>query len=207
MRVSFFRGWIGTGAMVAFMGGGAVALGQARPAAEGKASSQAIVEVRSIEGIGNKGLIRTPEYRTSVSSGRIPPREWARLVVTYDSAPEWSDELAFQFYVMLESKKKEYTLLKGAVTYADVQKGRRHQSEMFIRPTTLLRYGEVKGVAVEVLHKGETVAVESDPPASRDGKKPEWWKDPERTPRDGYLLKRSDTPFAFINYDDYEVEK
>ncbi|MCL1856966.1 MAG: hypothetical protein FWF84_04930, partial [Kiritimatiellaeota bacterium] len=41
--------------------------------------------------------------------------------------------------------------------------------------------------------------------------KEKWWDDqqilgsPKTVRRDGYFMKRSDTPFAYVNMDDYET--
>jgi hypothetical protein len=35
----------------------------------------------------------------------------------------------------------------------------------------------------------------------------EWWKTIKLVPKDGCILSRAQTPFALVNYDDYEVIK
>lgn len=168
-----------------------------------------IVHIRNITGMGLRGVVRTPVYTTSVSGGRVQAREWGELTAQFDSDPDWIDELSVQYYALLYSRvTKEYTMLKGGVTHIDVARGRDHMSAAYIRPSALARYGEVVAVAVEMLAKGEIVASKSE------GKLPDkqalptdWWKNAKIVPKDGYLLNRTQTPFAFINYDDYEVTK
>lgn len=173
------------------------------------AAGGGIVRIRDLTGVGPRGLVRSPEFTVSVSRGRVPAREWAELQLTFDSEPEWIDELSVQYYALLYSRMtKEYTLLKGSVSHVDVAKGRGHLSAGYIRPSTLQRYGEVVAVAVEVLSKGEVVATSSEGKLpDRQALPTDWWKNAKLVPRDGYILSRTLTPFASINYDDYEVTK
>jgi hypothetical protein len=169
----------------------------------------AAIRLRELTGIGPRSLVRTPIYSASISGGRAAAREWGELTVQFDSDPEWIDELSFQYFALLYSRvNKEYTLLKGAVTYVDVARGRGHLSSAYIRPNTLLRYGDVVAVAVEVLLKGETVTTVSEGKMADKQPLPvEWWKNAKLAPKDGYILNRTQTPFAFINVDDYEAIK
>ncbi len=200
--------WV-AGAMAVTLGWGALLAGaQTRPT-DARSGEDQIVVIKDLEGIGPRARVKTPIYTSSASAGRVPAREWGRVQVVYDTAPEWIDELAFQFFVLLlkdEKGRRDFTLLKGAVSYQDVARGRKHESMMFVRPTTLLRYGEVIGAAVEVLHNGEVVGVRSVE-TSLIAQQPEWWKNPKLTAREGMLLNRSQTPFALVNYDDYDPIK
>ena len=134
-------------------------------------------------------------------------------MVTYDTYPEWIDELTFQYFALAKRKeegKRQYSLFKTVVRYADIQKGRSHFSTAYLHPKALERYGSLAAVAFEIVHEGKVIAEESD----EDVKLPEtWWKNPlvtesqEVTVHDGYLLDRSQSPFALINIDDYEFIK
>ncbi len=177
---------------------------------QGRAATAAgPVRIREISGIGSRGLVRTPEYNTSVSRGRTAARAWGEVLVQFDTEPEWLDELQFQYYVLLYSKQaKEFLFLKGNVTHLDVARGRGHLSSMYVRPAAVERHGEVVAVAVEVVVKGETVTVASEGRLPQGMNLPaDWWKTTKLVPKDGYLLNRNQTPFAFVNYDDYEVVK
>jgi len=199
------------------------ALGQAaRPVRRGTArdtgqrtADKAVLKIRKLEGLGKRSLIGTPEYRTSVSRSSKTPGEWLRVRVTYDTYPEWIDELTFQYYVLTlktERGKRAYSLFKARVGYVDIEEGRGHMSTVFLRPSTLKKYGTQAGVAVEISHGGKVVAEESDEESS--AKLPEdWWKKSNVvesqavTVRNGYLLDRSKSPFALINIDDHEIIK
>ncbi len=175
------------------------------------------IRLRELSGNGKRGLVRTPEYTTSISRGKNAARTWAEILIQFDfpgerpnsTEPEWIDELSFQFYVLMhDSKAKEYTFLKGIVAHTDVAKGRGHYSAMYVRPSGLERFGDVVAVAVEAVIKGATVGVMSEGKLPQGQALPtEWWKTTKLIPKDGYLLNRAQTPFVFVNYDDYEVVK
>jgi hypothetical protein len=186
-----------------------VALGQARSGRGG----ETVLRLRKIEGLGRKGTVRTPQYRTNVSGGVSPIGEWARIRVEYDTYPEWIDELVFQYYALaLKTEKrdgsKKLSLYKTTVRYVDIERDREHLSAVYLRPNTIERYGDLVAVAVEITHAGKVVAEASD----EDMALPEtWWRNPtvleskSVTVRDGYLLNRNQSPFALINIDDYEA--
>jgi len=182
------------------------------PATGGGAKTLGPVKIRSVDGIGQRELIRTPEYDTGVSRGKAALGNWAQIKVTFDTAPEWINELVFQYYVLCYAKaserdpgRKEYTLFKGAVSHRDVARGKSRLSAMYLRPNTVARYGNVIAVAVEVLYNGEVVDLKSEESGAKIPK--EWWKSPELTVKDGYLFNRQETPFAFVNPDDFEAVK
>ncbi len=123
-------------------------------------------------------------------------------MVEYDTAPEWTEQLDFTFYVVLQGKDPRYQLLRGTVSCVNVPRGSRHKEVMYLHPSTLGRYGTVYRAGVEIKHKGVSVAVESS-----DQGKGRWWEDPNLLPgiRDGLVLNRLQTPFAFLQYDEYEA--
>jgi hypothetical protein len=176
------------------------------------ASRTAVVRLHQLTGYGPRAL-KYSDSAGNGSRGRNSVRAWAELGVQYDSEPDWIDELTFQYYALLRSRVTgEYSLLKGSVTYVDVARGRSHLGVAYIRPNALLRLGEIVGVAVEAQVKGEVVASLSEgrlgpskPLPTEPGN--EWWKKPELVPREGYIVEKSKTPFALINFDDYESVK
>lgn len=184
-------------------------------AQQAAAAVQGSVAIRDLIGTGRQALIKTPEYRTSNSRSPTRPREWAQILLTYDTAPEWIDVLTIQYHVMSVTKvdgQREYSLYTLTIDYLDVERGREHQSTVFLTPAAVKRYGPPVAVHVQLLVGGVPVASEDDLDASMKGQLPEqWWEnrqvlDSEHlTTRQGYLLRRSETPFAFVNIDDYEV--
>lgn len=186
--------------------GAAAVLGLDRVAAQQAPDAEArILQIRELTGLGRRARVATPRYTVNVPGGRGRAVEWVQLGVEYDTAPEWIDQLSFQYYALLLKETRggprEFSLLRGGETCMDIAAGKRHMSTVYIRPTAVPRYGEVVAVAVEVTHKGSVV--ESLDIKSID-LPPNWWKDSRLTARDGYVLDRSKTPFWFVNFDDYE---
>ena len=176
-----------------------------------------IARIRKLLGVGRSGQEKTPEYKTSVARGIKPAADWAQITVTYDTTPKWIDELVIQYYVLtmiVEEGKTVYSFFKATVKYVDVEKGRDHQGSVYLRPSVLKRHGNVVAAAVEISHEGKVIQTRSEVDSESGVKEEKWWADdskvmksPMVTPRDGYLLDRSQTPFALINIDDYEVSK
>jgi hypothetical protein len=173
------------------------------------------LRVRKLTGLSTKSRVFTPSFSTDVGRGVNRAREWQAVTVTYDTAPEWLDELQIQFFVLSvmrdpETKRNVYSLYRNTVRYIDIEQGRNHMAVVFLRPTALLRHGEPVAVAAVFSLDGKVVEEVSD----EETKLPEkWWKNPlvtdseATTIRDGYLQDRSKSPWALINPDDYEVIK
>ncbi|MEI6219025.1 MAG: hypothetical protein WCP86_09000 [bacterium] len=116
-----------------------------------------------------------------------------------------------------EAKATPYTLLEGSVSYVDVpsknsagQAG--HISTIFIRPSTLERYGDPVAIGVEISVGEESVAKNDFSATSKlsadTRKHGQWWtliaKDEKVTVRSDCLFNRSETPFVLANYLDEE---
>jgi len=172
-------------------------------------ATDGILRIREFTGFGPRALVRTPEFTSTASRGRNEAKNWDEIAVTFDSDPEWIDEITFQFYALLHERiSGDYTLLKGTVTVVDVARGRNHMAAAYIRPSTLARHGVVVAVAAEVIVKGEVVKTVSDGRLPKAQALPaDWWKSSKLVPLDGSILSKSQTPFAVVNYDDYEVSK
>ena len=94
----------------------------------------------------NKVKQPTPLYNTSATRtmpGR--PHEWAVFEVTYDTIPEWMDEVVVTYYLMAERRgteaKKEFTFYQTTVRYVDVARGE-HMACVVLPPASLLRIGD-----------------------------------------------------------------
>ena len=198
--------------------------GQAPAAARpGAAPAGPPLRITKLEGIGNRAKVETPRYTTTISRGSKPARLWHQITCYYEvgrTPVQWIEELTFRYYVLslVKDKKKgySYTLYKTNVQYVDIPAGSRntdHKSAVFLRPAAVLRYGEVVAIAVEILYKGNVIVEGFNVDSKSQGLDGKWWKNPKVvqskivTVKSGYLLDRSDSPFALINMDDYEVIK
>ncbi len=206
---------------VLFRADSATAQAPATPAATPAADKTLIV--KNVYGLESNSRLRTPVYTVNGggkiirTSGSVI-REWIQVVAEYLTLPDpknrWMDQVSFQFYVLTavdskDAKQKEYTIFRGQVNYVDVDRNRRDSkwAALYLKPSVVARYGEPIAVAVEASVDGKLVDVKSEVDRRSQemlsGQK-EWWKNPRLAVKDGYLLKAADTPFAFINYDDFE---
>ena len=168
------------------------------PAAAAGSGGSDIIKIRKMAPVPGT---KTPVFRTAVQgSASAKQPDWWRVMVEYETAPEWIDELEFTYYVYMkdQSNKGAEVMYRGTVTYVNVARGR-HYSDMFLHPSTLARLGRVEQVALVVKAKGAVVATEST------AQTPNWWD--RFSPVDGVLLNRSQTPFAAVDYDLYEAIK
>lgn len=168
--------------------------------AQGNAPSRP-VRIDRIKG----SKVKTPEYEVKrISVASRTTREWFQILTEYRSAPDWIDQLDVTYYALVKTRRDSgaeapYILFRGQVSYVDVEKGR-HDSVMYMHPSTISRYGDVDRVAVLMYVKGQLVSMESEPSGGE-----RWWE--RFSPQDGYLRKRTETPFAMISDDNYEAIK
>lgn len=170
------------------------------------------IRVREIRGNGTTGLMRPPIYAAeNVTRSANRAKDWQEIKIVFDTTPEWIDQMTCKFYVLMlnnnaQVNKTPYTLLEGSVTYVQVARGNNHVGCVYLHPNTVARFGEVVACAVEV-SAGQTTE-EKDDVSAKAKVKGKWWtaigSEKTVTVMDGYLLSRDRTPFAFINFDDYE---
>lgn len=184
--------WVVLGAVLSMLLAGDVFAQAGAPEGPGR-----IVTIRKIDPL----KVRTPEYQLARGGYVARTRDWFQITTTYKTAPDWLDELTFTYYILVKGKEAgaKFTLFRGEVTYVNVQRGD-HKSDMYLHPSTLARYGDVERVAVVVSAQGRIVAMESLPASQT-----RWWE--QLAPTDGYALNRMQTPFAMVNFDDYEAVK
>ncbi len=165
------------------------------------ASAAGGVAIRKIQRTGPNTRLRTPIFTTDTSENIKRNREWVCLSVTYDTEPDWIDELEVRYMVLVKHPKTgAYTMFPATVTYQDVAKGKGHTSTVFLRPQTVERYGAVDWVGVRMFAGGQQVAIAQDP----NDKSP--WTASIKTV-EKVLLNRSQTPFFLIGYDNFETIK
>lgn len=171
--------------------------------------SDQVVKLRKLTGLGRRGFVKNPEYRTSLGGTVGFDKDWCQITLDYITAPEFIDDLTFQFYAVSEGViegKKIFSFYKSAVKYGDIERGN-HVCTMFLRPSAVKRFGELFAIAVEVLYKGNVVEEMSEEVQKMPEK---WWKNPlvlespNTVIRDGYLINRAQSPFALISVEGYE---
>lgn len=153
----------------------------------------------------NRELVPTPEYTLSQGpSVKNNGRErWLQVEVDFAAAPEFTDELTFKYYILIDGK-----LLTGEVTQVNVLAGKELHSVMYVSPRALahllgnrsLTANSLQNVAVQIFAKGE---VKDELSLVRA--RPQWFSAlPALT---GFVLNKSETPFAPLFWDRYEQIK
>jgi len=170
----------------------------------------AFAQSASKEGVAIKSLEITKTKPPDFSYGGIVPEaniisaDWAKLLVRFDTDADWTDQLEMRFYIVVKnSKTATFTMFTGKYVYSDISKGYNHLVAVYLRPRTMERYGNmVEQVAVEIYYKGEVVSVKSFPASNNP-----WWRTANVRSVEGYVLDRSQTPFANIASYNYELPR
>jgi hypothetical protein len=145
-------------------------------------------------------------------------KSWLEVEVTFEwqprlRDPKFTDELTFNYYILLKNKSPQYpvgTLLVGSVTHTSIPQEREMHSVVYVSPRTLERFFEGKipanaeqalvDVGVTINKQGQQVAA-----TSWKSKTGEWWPQFQQTP--GFVLNKNETPFAPLAFDFHEAIK
>ena len=145
---------------------------------------------------------RTPRYTASPTLGGTPRQlDWNLIDCRYETLAPWTEELTTTFLVLMKTAdpKEPYVMLKGEQTFVNIERGQ-HMAAAYVHPSMLKRYGKIEAVAVEFSFGGRVVAVDSTQPGYKK------WAE-QLAPKLGFVLPPTQTPFALLNYDDYEMPK
>jgi len=160
-----------------------------------------VLRIRRIEGT----MVRTPVYNTQDTTRSSRQRQWLQVRTEYETAPDWLSEATFTYYILLRNSRppageQEFNLFKGEVTYVNIARTRTGASTVFMHPSSIERFGSVERVAVVITSQGRVIGMESNP-SSND----RWWE--RVTPLSGFVMNRSQSPFAHIEIDNFEAIK
>lgn len=169
-------------------------------AQQGPPSQPGDFKVRAI----HQQLVLAPQFSQALgqgTSGAALQKKWLRIETTFDSKPEWADDVTFKYYVLI-GKGRDAKLFTGEATYVNVAKGNGRISGVFMHPNMVDRYGQgrVEAVAVELRHQGRLMDEASDPSTNA-----RWWE--RYTPVPGYLLIPQQTPWSISAFERYEQTK
>lgn len=153
------------------------------------------------------------------------PKSWLEVEVTFErnpgpKSPKFADELTFDYYILLKNehvnKDRKPTLLKGTITHIHIPEGKDLHVVAYVSPRTLARFfdGKVPANAAQALTDvGVTisdgtgmVAIATAKGTVRGGKG--WWDNSALySPISGFVFNKTETPFAPLEWDFYEVVK
>lgn len=147
---------------------------------------------------------RTPQFQIRSGTTAGIQRDWAEFRVDYVMRPDWTDTLDFTWFALVRNPadvarttQQQFTLFKGDISYAQIGRGNR-SAVAYLHPSTVARYGTPEAVAVVMSVQGRVLAIESNQAGGQ-----RWWE--RFTPVEGFIFNRLQTPFAMINFDDFEM--
>ncbi len=195
------------------------------PAGAGAAGAEAIVARIKDLSKPDRTLKPLPLVETNPRQPKLrrtKDREWAVLDVTYETAPEWLEEVQITYSVLTETPKpanpaqaalapkEKFSFYTTQETYTDVVKGE-HYAGVVLSPILVERYGKPLLFGVEISVNGKSQGMKTEGKVTGIDTAKDWWRsDAMRqdfvAPRDG-LKDRSRTLWAVINADDYETVK
>jgi hypothetical protein len=152
-----------------------------------------------------KNLITTPQFTyTGAQQYTTNQRDrWLEVEVEFVSIPEFTDELTFKYYILLNGK-----LLTGEVTHTNIPAGRDNRSVMYVAPRTIARFmnnkpmtpTSIQNIAIQIVQQG---AARDEISLSRG--QPQWFSSMPQVA--GFVLNKNETPFAPLYWDRYEQIK
>lgn len=152
-----------------------------------------------------KNLVSTPQFAYSgAQQYQTNQRDrWLEVEVEFAAAPEFTDELTFKYFILLNAK-----LLTGEVTHVNIGAGHENRSVMYVSPRTLARFmgnravtaNAIENIAVQITLKG---AIQDELSLNRT--RGQWYAGlPSLS---GLVLNKNETPFAPLYWDRYEQIK
>jgi len=166
-------------------------------------------------------IVTTPAISYSGATQKAvsgPVKKWMEVEVTFSWLPrtpteKFSDDVTFNYYVLLSNRSAaspQGTLLTGQVTHTSLPaKQNDLKTVMYLSPRSMERLFDGKipasasagivDIGVTITRQGQVVAEKSLKGSGQ------WWPQYQQTA--GYLLNKSETPFAALNSDYYEAVK
>lgn len=150
-------------------------------------------------------FVSTPEYNVNPPAKQVRPQKWMTVEVTFEAKPEFTDELSFNYYVLFAKR-----LFVGQVNHVSIQKGRDLHSVAYISPKAIAQIlggklptaSDLENVSVTITKPGISAPIAT---GSFKPSRGEWWATMKQEP--GFVVNKSETPFAPLSWDYYEALK
>lgn len=148
----------------------------------------------------------SPSYSVNTPNKQATnPGKWMIVEVTFDAKPDFTDELAFNYYILFANH-----LLVGHVNHISIEKGRGLHSVAYVSPKGIAKLlqghqftaSDLANVSVTITQPGiaAPIAMGSYKPS-----RGEWWATMKQ--EEGFVVNKSETPFAPLFWDYYEALK
>ena len=150
-------------------------------------------------------FVTSPEFQTVPPAKPVRAQKWMVIDVTFDAKPEFTDQLDLNYYVLFAKR-----LFVGHISHVSIQKGRELHSVAYIAPKAIAQIlsgkqpspSDLENVGVSITKPGIAEAISSKSFRQATG---EWWAKMKQ--EEGYVLNKSQTPFAPLSWDYYEALK
>ena len=152
--------------------------------------------------------VAAPDYSgraRGLVTGGHSSENWLQVVLKFDTAAEWTDEITFTFYLALQGDpenlpegSKPVNVFSGTVTLYNVPGERDHMVDTFLDANTFERYGKIFAIAALAEVNGEPPVLLTKQPGSLQGRL--WWE--SENPNFIELLSRYDSPYRLIEVDE-----
>ena len=150
-------------------------------------------------------FVSTPEYQVVPAAKQSRAQKWMVVEVSFDAKPDVTDELTFNYYIIFAKR-----LFVGHVSHVSIQKVRELHSVAYIAPKTIAQIlggkqvnaSDLENVSVTITLPSISAAVATK---SWKPSKGEWWSTMKQ--EEGFVLNKSQTPFAPLAWDYYEALK
>ncbi len=151
-------------------------------------------------------VIKTPEFAYTGDQRRAQLGQWLEVEVEFAARPEMTPELTFRYHILFAG-----TLLAGEVTHVNVPDGNSLFSVMYVSPRTLARFlqgkalsaNAIENIAVQIVRPGVSAPIAEG--VLKAQPRGPWWTTLPQVP--GFVLNKSETPFAPLYWDRYEAIK
>lgn len=150
-------------------------------------------------------FVTTPEYQVNPPAKQVRGQKWMVIEVSFDAKPDFTDALEFNYYVLFAKR-----LFVGHITHVSIQKGRELHSVAYLSPKAIAQIlegrqptaSDLENVSVTIGKPGISapISAKSWKPSNGD-----WWASMKQ--EDGFVLNKSETPFAPLAWDYYEALK
>jgi hypothetical protein len=166
-------------------------------------------------------IVTRPALSYSGATGKtVQPKSWLEIEVTFESqlaspAEKYTDDLVINYYVLLANKSvssPQGALLTAQTVLTSVPaKQKDLKSVIYLSPRSMERLFDGKAPTSDssaIVDIGVTISKQGQVVAQKSLKgSGVWWTLPQYQQTPGYLLNKSETPFASLNWEYYEPVK
>jgi len=147
----------------------------------------------------------TPAYNVNPPAKQARAKKWLQMEITFESKVDFTEELAFNYYVYFADR-----LFVGKVECVNIVKGRDLHVVAYMSPNALasilrgkvITASDLVNVSVTMNKPGVSAALSTINWKPARGA---WWESLKQEP--GYIVNKSETPFAPLAWDYYESLK